>query len=416
MVTDRKTATVILAVCAFLASRLLEAKGLTWATDVTTIASFVLAAVIPIVPFVGKLLGWLHGDPRYPRSRSAGTCRFCARARQAVDRRDKTRRVHDPWPLLFAGKLVATAAEQVPTWALVLGDPGDARLDRTDPGFGRDQADAGDVTLIAVRPLGFCWSCYAVQALIRPGLTAFREGKDRWLRCSGHPVIRPGCPVPWYRPSPVFLGTGWNHGWPLGWDGKEVWHSTRLHRRSRRHTYYSRSPPHGRPPAVLVLAGLFALAGWTGWAALAVITEIVFIMICFSRLRRRLARRNCRPAHGHCTCIPMRSRLPAAAEASGLRRKTSRVSNFIRSAGTPRVPPCMRGFAPETAARLGASDGWFPLYWGPDLSTKIPAELVISLAVFASGRLNGSLRREATRARNSKAPVYRRLQAYGLFR
>jgi hypothetical protein len=70
----------------------------------------------------------------------------------------------------------------------------------------------------------------------------------------------------------------------------------------------------------------------------------------------------------------------------------------------------------EAAARVGAPDGWIPLYWQPDLSTGIPAELVISLAIFASGRLSGSLRRKAARARNTKAPVLRRTRAYRLFR
>jgi hypothetical protein len=63
---------------------------------------------------------------------------------------------------------------------------------------------------------------------------------------------------------------------------------------------------------------------------------------------------------------------------------------------------------PEAALRLQATDGWFPLYWQPDLSKRVPADLVAALAGFAPGRLTGPLKQKAEAAQSPKAPVHRR--------
>ena len=101
----------MLAVCVFLVSRLLQAKGLVWATYVTTVGSFVLAAATPAVLLVRKLLGWLSGAPPL----SAVTVEQAragfadALARQWAEE-DRLRQVYDPWPLPVRWHLAGGAA------------------------------------------------------------------------------------------------------------------------------------------------------------------------------------------------------------------------------------------------------------------------------------------------------------------
>ena len=274
-----------------------------------------------------------------------------------------------------------------------------------------------EVLLIAVRPVGSCWSCYAVHALLRPGLTASAEAKDTWL--------------------PLFWVPGYTARVPralvsalAGFSGHRL--EPRLATwlgRQRLAEYQASgivevgtiSASLGRrilvgTPAVLVLTALFALVGWTGWAALAGITGVVLIIMGLRRLRLRSAREKLPPGpwslHVHADAIEI-------TRAGRSLRLTAEDIESIEFHPVRRNSSCTAVYArlrSETAARLGAPDGWFPLYWLPAFSTGIPAELAVSLAVFASGRLNGSLRRNAARARNPKAPVYRRSRAYRLFR
>ena len=99
----------LLAAGVFLASRLLQAKGLVWATNVTTIAAFVLAAAIPLVPFVGKLLGWVRGAPSVAKItlQQARTGFAEALSKQWAEE-DQLRRVYDPWPLPVRWQVVST--------------------------------------------------------------------------------------------------------------------------------------------------------------------------------------------------------------------------------------------------------------------------------------------------------------------
>jgi hypothetical protein len=274
-----------------------------------------------------------------------------------------------------------------------------------------------DVRLIAVRPIEPCWSCYAVHALLQPGLTAPDGAAGTWL--------------------PLFWAPGYTTRVPralvsalAGFSGHrlEPRLATWLERQGLAEfladgTVEVATIPAtlGRRllvgvPALLVLAGLLALADWRGWAVLAAVAAGVLMLVCFRRLRLRSARQKLPPGpwslHVRAGAIDIsragRSlRLTAedieSIEFHPVRRKSSRTAVQAR-------------LRSEAAARVGAPDGWIPLYWQPDLSTGIPAELVISLAIFASGRLSGSLRRKAARARNTKAPVLRRTRAYRLFR
>ena len=90
----------MLAVCVFLASRLLAAKGLAWAANVTSIASFVLAAATPTVLLLGKMLDWLSGAPPVSKIRLAeARAGFANALAQQWAEEDRLRQVNDPRPL-----------------------------------------------------------------------------------------------------------------------------------------------------------------------------------------------------------------------------------------------------------------------------------------------------------------------------
>ena len=90
----------MLAVCAIVASRWLEHKGLAWAANATTIAAFVLAIATVMVPLLRKLLGKLAGAPPVARMTLPEARADYA---DALDKQwaqeEQLRRVYDPWPL-----------------------------------------------------------------------------------------------------------------------------------------------------------------------------------------------------------------------------------------------------------------------------------------------------------------------------
>lgn len=94
------TTLLALAVCAYLSARLLASKGLSWAANVTQVASFIFTVAAALVPFVGTLLLWLRGAP--PTSKltlqeaSDGLAKTLAR--QWAEE-DIVRRTYDPYPL-----------------------------------------------------------------------------------------------------------------------------------------------------------------------------------------------------------------------------------------------------------------------------------------------------------------------------
>ncbi len=90
----------MLAVCVYLASRWLAAKGLAWAANVTSIASFVLAAATPTVLLLGRMLGWLSGAPPVSKITLAeARASFADALAQQWKEEDQRRQVYDPSPL-----------------------------------------------------------------------------------------------------------------------------------------------------------------------------------------------------------------------------------------------------------------------------------------------------------------------------
>src|ERR1700733_2541967 len=89
-----------LALCLFAVSRLLESKGLVWATNVTTIASFFLAVATPTVLVLGRLFGWLSGMPPVSAITLAEARTGLAdELAQEWAEQDRLRQVYDPYPL-----------------------------------------------------------------------------------------------------------------------------------------------------------------------------------------------------------------------------------------------------------------------------------------------------------------------------
>ena len=103
----------MLAVCVFLASRLLAAKGLAWAANVTSIASFVLAAATPAVLLLGKMLGWLSGAPPVSKITLAeARAGFADALAQQWAKEDQLQQVNDPRPLPVRWRLASGKAER----------------------------------------------------------------------------------------------------------------------------------------------------------------------------------------------------------------------------------------------------------------------------------------------------------------
>jgi hypothetical protein len=273
-----------------------------------------------------------------------------------------------------------------------------------------------DVRLIAVRPIEKCWSCYAVHALLRPGLTAPTGAAGSWLPLFWAPRYTTRVPPALVSALAGFSGhrleprlATW-----LGRQGLAEFQADGTVEIATIPATLGRRLLVG-VPALLVLAGLLALVGWTGWAVLAGIAGGVLVLVCLRRLSMRSARAKL-PA-GPWSLHVQADALKITRAGRSLRLTAEDIESIefhpVRRKSRTAVQARLRT---ETAAGVGAPDGWIPLYWQPDLSTDIPAELAISLAVFASGRLRGSLRRKAARARNPKAPVLRRPRAHGLLR
>lgn len=67
--------------------------------------------------------------------------------------------------------------------------------------------------------------------------------------------------------------------------------------------------------------------------------------------------------------------------------------------------PVYARLRPGAAGRLQVTDGWYQLYWTLGYVAPLPHNLIVALAVFAPGRLAGSLERTATGVLTSKPPV-----------
>jgi hypothetical protein len=103
----------MLAVCAFVASRLLAAKGLVFATNVATIVSAVFAVATPTVLLLGRLFGWLSGAPPVSKiTLEQARAAYVDALKKQWAREDELRQVYDPWPLPVRWRLADGQTEQ----------------------------------------------------------------------------------------------------------------------------------------------------------------------------------------------------------------------------------------------------------------------------------------------------------------
>jgi hypothetical protein len=107
------TALAVLAVFAYLAGRVLHAKGLVWATNVATIVAALAAVATPTVLLLGRLLSRLIGAPPVSTLTlaEARAGYADALAKQWI-REDELRRVYDPWPLPVHWQAASGTAER----------------------------------------------------------------------------------------------------------------------------------------------------------------------------------------------------------------------------------------------------------------------------------------------------------------
>ena len=90
-------ALVLFAVCAYLAGRLLYAKGFLWATDVATIVAGAAAVASPVVLVLGKIFGGLSGAPPLsPLTLEQARAGYAAALARQWAHEDRLRQVNDP--------------------------------------------------------------------------------------------------------------------------------------------------------------------------------------------------------------------------------------------------------------------------------------------------------------------------------
>lgn len=119
--TGRRLAAIgvllVLAACAYLSARLLAEKGLSWAANVTQVASFFLTVAAALLPFISKLLRWPHGTHLVSglTLQEASDGLAVSLTRQWAEE-DKVRRTYDPYPLPVRWRPVNAAAEGQGSW------------------------------------------------------------------------------------------------------------------------------------------------------------------------------------------------------------------------------------------------------------------------------------------------------------
>ncbi len=87
----------LFAVCAYLAGRLLHAKGLLWATDVATLIAGAAAVASPVVLVLGKIFGGLSGAPPLsPLTLEQARAGYAAALASQWAHEDRLRQVNDP--------------------------------------------------------------------------------------------------------------------------------------------------------------------------------------------------------------------------------------------------------------------------------------------------------------------------------
>ena len=266
---------------------------------------------------------------------------------------------------------------------------------------------ADDIELIAVRPIGVTLSCYAVSARLRSGFTAPVRTLGGWLPLYWAPDYTAKVPRALVSALAGFAGNRLDPklgDWLKRQGAVEYEASGTLEV-----TTVSATIGRGRLAggiAALVLTIVFTVGlNWSVPATFAILADIIFIGICAYKLGLRAAKRKL-PA-GPWSLRVLADTIELTRAGRSIRLLPDDVESIAtRTIGWGRTAVQAR-LRPGGATRLHAPDGWFPLYWTPDLSGRVPPDLVAALAGFAHGRLTGPLKRRAKAIRSPKAPVHR---------
>jgi hypothetical protein len=266
---------------------------------------------------------------------------------------------------------------------------------------------ADDVEMIAVRPLGNSWFTHAVQAKLRSGLTPCIRTPDNWLPLYWTPRYTARVPRALVSALAGFGGRRRLEPKLASW------------LKSQKVTEFEAggtleiatiSATLGRPliaatVAMLALTGLSMLVSLPGLASVAIMFDSMLIGICSYRLSPYMAKRKL--PSGPWSLHVYADAIDVTHGGRSIRLSPNDIESIkLREIGGP-VHAVYARLRFEAASRLNSPDGWLPLYWQPDFSKQIPANLAISLSVFAPGRLVGALQRRAERAQSPKAPVDR---------
>ena len=269
---------------------------------------------------------------------------------------------------------------------------------------------ADDVDLIAVRPIGNDPICSALQARLRPGSALGATTQDGWLPLFWTPLYTSRIPRALVAVLAACIGDRLEARlafWIRRGRGPDEFEA------SGSVEITSISATLGRfriaVPALLVLAGLCAVTDQGGLAALVVMAIFVAILICWYRLAQRAVKRKLPPGPWSLRVRADAIEVTRAGRGIELSPDDVETITFRSIRGTSVSSAVYARLRPEAAARLDVADGWFPIYWAPDLMKNVPGELAMLLAEFAPERLARPLRRKAGATPSPWAPVYRDL-------
>jgi hypothetical protein len=294
------------------------------------------------------------------------------------------------------------------------------RPDRIELTYGsrRINLNAGNVEQISVRPIGGCQTCYAVQA--KP------KSSHTWLPLYWTPRYTARIPRDLVSALAGFAGdrldarlSDWlTHTMATEYEESgtvEVPDLTAVLTRGLMTGLF----------ALCALAALFSLISWDGLAGVAAAADLIFILVCVTRLRRRSTLRKLPPGAWslrvendsiEVTRAGRTIRLrPDDIERLELYTPPGTVYGIVRArllAGAAGPPQAPAGHPQTPGGPPQAPGGWFPLYWPTPLSAEIPRPLIGLLFAFAPERLAGSLKQRAVKVprapvRRARAPLYR---------
>jgi hypothetical protein len=391
-----------LAVVVLLVGRLLAAKGVAWATDVSGIVSGAFIVAAPAVVLLKKTTPGLSGAaPLSTITLQEARAGYADALAKQWTREDQQRQIYDPWPLPVSWRLADAKTEQfagiretfthTPARRMViLGAAGAGKsvlaikLVR-DLLESREPADRVPVLLPAATWTRDC----TMTEWITGQLVASQPSLDVRIRTgTGEKVWLPQALVD---SGVIPVIDGLDELPPDRWttvisEINACGSDYPLVLTSRPAEYYAAISARGISQAVMI--------------------ELEPLQV--REVKRYLSEATDSPAGRWSRVFGVLDAEPDSVLTRTLTAADMESIEFhpVRGGSYTRTAICVR-LRPTAAVRLQSADGWFPLYWTSALSTGIPPELLVALGVNASARLAGPLKRRVARLMRLPAPVRR---------